>query len=187
MDDAAAFMELVRSNSQGELTPLKRGMHYRRSGLSVRDYAETVGRSKSAVQFEAQAARRCSLALVATLVGSLPRPAPANSHGLLVPSVPAASCTTEDGDGKWTHGAFVLGGRLPPEPGEQRPRDQWLRCPLPVDDAAVADQDPDDDITSFRVLYHDADGREAGTFVQVVLYQTTLLPSGALQSRPVCL
>jgi hypothetical protein len=133
-------------------------------------------------------ALHCPLALVAAVAGSPPGPAPANDFGPPVLSVPAASCTAEGGDGEWTHGAFVLGGRLPPEPGDQRPRDQWLRCPLPIDDAAVADRSPDGDrITSFRVLYHDADGRGAGTFVQVALYQTTLPPSGTLQSRPVCL
>jgi hypothetical protein len=135
-----------------------------------------------------QSARRYPLALVAALAGSPPGQAPANDFGPLVPPVPAASCTAEGGDGKWTHGAFVLGGRLAPEPGDLRPRDQWLRCPLPVDGAAASDRSPDGDhITSFRVLYHDADGRGAGTFVQVALYQTTLLPSGTLQSRPVCL
>src|SRR5687768_7913544 len=136
----------------------------------------------------AQPARRCPLALVAALVGSLPGQAPANDRDLRVPPVPAASCTAEDGDGQWTHGAFVLGGRLPPGSGDLRPRDQWLRCPLPVDNAPGSDRSPDDDITSFRVLYHDADGLGADTYVQVALYQTTLLlPSGTLHSRPVCL
>jgi hypothetical protein len=137
----------------------------------------------------AQAASRCSLALVAALVGSLPGQARANDRDLRVPPVPAASCTAEGGGGgKWTHGAFVLGGRLPPEPGDLRPSIQWLRCPLPVDNAAVLDRSPDDrDIASFQVLYHDADGPGADTYVQIALYQTTLLPSGTLQSRPVCL
>jgi hypothetical protein len=131
---------------------------------------------------------RCSLALFAALAGSPPGQALANDRDLLLPPVPAASCTAEGGSGKWIHGAFVLGGRLPPGSGDLRSRDQWLRCPLPVDNAAVSDRSPDDDdITSFRVLYHDADGLGADTYVQVALYQTTLLPSGTLQSRPVCL
>jgi hypothetical protein len=36
---------------------LEIGMHALRSGLSVRDYADRAGRSKSAVQFERQAAQ----------------------------------------------------------------------------------------------------------------------------------
>jgi hypothetical protein len=43
-DDAAAFLELVRSNSQGELTPLERGMHALKSGMDLKGYAEAVGR-----------------------------------------------------------------------------------------------------------------------------------------------
>jgi hypothetical protein len=138
----------------------------------------------------AQPARRCSLALVAALAGSRPGPASANAHALLASPVPAAACVAEGGgrNGRWTHGAFVLGGRLPAESGDLRPSDQWLRCPLPVDNVAISSRSPNGhDITSFRVLYHDADGRGADTFVQVALYQTTLLPSGTLQSRPVCL
>jgi hypothetical protein len=36
MDDEVAFLELVRSNRQSELTPLERGMHALKSGLTVR-------------------------------------------------------------------------------------------------------------------------------------------------------
>lgn len=56
MDDDTAYMELVRSNAQSELTALERGLHALRSGFSVRDYADRIGRSKSSVQFERQAA-----------------------------------------------------------------------------------------------------------------------------------
>ena len=54
--EAGAFMELVRSNSQGELTPLERGMHALKSGLSVRDYAGNVGRSATSTAYERHAA-----------------------------------------------------------------------------------------------------------------------------------
>lgn len=50
-------MELVRSNSQSELTPLERGMHALHSGMDVRGYAESVGRAKSSVSNEMLAAR----------------------------------------------------------------------------------------------------------------------------------
>jgi hypothetical protein len=57
MDDAAAFMELVRSNNQGELTPLERGMHALRSAMDVKAYAQRVGRARTSVQDEIEAAR----------------------------------------------------------------------------------------------------------------------------------
>jgi protein gp37 len=47
MDDETAFLELVKTNNQSELTPLERGMHALKSGLTVRDYAEKVEGSKS--------------------------------------------------------------------------------------------------------------------------------------------
>ena len=40
-----AFMALVLCNTHGELTPLERGMHALKSGMSVRGYGEKVGRS----------------------------------------------------------------------------------------------------------------------------------------------
>ena len=50
MDDAAAYMELVRSNAQSELTALERGLHALRSGLDVKAYAASVGRTSSSGQ-----------------------------------------------------------------------------------------------------------------------------------------
>lgn len=43
MDDAAAYMELVRANAQGELTALERGMHALHSKLSLQAYADQAG------------------------------------------------------------------------------------------------------------------------------------------------
>ena len=60
MDDAAAYLELVRSNAQGELTPLERGMHALRSGMDVKAYAGSVGRAHSNVVREVYAARVAS-------------------------------------------------------------------------------------------------------------------------------
>ena len=50
MDDASAFMELAKSNSQGELSPLERGMHALgavkpgKHGHSAEAYAKAIGR-----------------------------------------------------------------------------------------------------------------------------------------------
>lgn len=63
MDDAAAYMELVRANAQGELTALERGMHALgatekgKHGQSVKAYAGAVGRAPQTVALEVQAAR----------------------------------------------------------------------------------------------------------------------------------
>ena len=57
MSDDDAFMALVLSNAQSELSALERGMHALQSGLSVRDYAKKAGdRSATAVAYERQAA-----------------------------------------------------------------------------------------------------------------------------------
>jgi protein gp37/ParB-like chromosome segregation protein Spo0J len=60
MDDATAFMELVRSNAQGELSTLERGMHALHSGMDVKAYAASVGRKRTTVQDEVKAARVAS-------------------------------------------------------------------------------------------------------------------------------
>ncbi len=56
MSDEEAFMELVLSNQQGELTPLERGKHaweavrkYSRNGLSATEYARRVGMAHNTV------------------------------------------------------------------------------------------------------------------------------------------
>ena len=50
-------MALVQCNTHGELTPLERGMHALRSNLSVRAYAEKVGRAHKTVDHEVRAAK----------------------------------------------------------------------------------------------------------------------------------
>lgn len=57
MDDDTAYMELVRSNAQGELTALERGMHALHSGLTGKAYAAAVGRAQQSVSNEILAAR----------------------------------------------------------------------------------------------------------------------------------
>ena len=61
MTDEEAYMELVLSNTQTELTPLERGFHALRAteggNRGISSYAEAVGRPQSSVQLEVQAAR----------------------------------------------------------------------------------------------------------------------------------
>jgi ParB-like chromosome segregation protein Spo0J len=60
LDEEAAYMVLATANSQGELSPLERGFHADAACGSHGDtkkYAEMVGRPRSSVQLEKQAAR----------------------------------------------------------------------------------------------------------------------------------
>ena len=63
MDDDAAFMQLVLSNTQGELSPLERGMHALEAtekgkhGKSVKWYADQVKRPQQSIDREVRAAR----------------------------------------------------------------------------------------------------------------------------------
>src|SRR3712207_6820040 len=57
MDDETAYMELVKSNAQGELTALERGLHALHSGKDVRSYAAGAGRVDRTVYNEVLAAR----------------------------------------------------------------------------------------------------------------------------------
>jgi len=49
-------LALVTSNSQGELSPLERGIHHRSSSMGVREYARLTGRSHVSVLQESKAA-----------------------------------------------------------------------------------------------------------------------------------
>jgi ParB family chromosome partitioning protein len=66
MDDETAFMELILSNEQSELSPLERGMHALgatekgKHGRSIAAYAEKVGRKEPSVNSEIRAARVAS-------------------------------------------------------------------------------------------------------------------------------
>src|SRR6516165_12272767 len=62
LDDDAAYMLLLTSNNQGELTALERGLHALRSvvdgaKLDVKAYAAKAGRARQTVQNEVMAAR----------------------------------------------------------------------------------------------------------------------------------
>jgi hypothetical protein len=64
MDDETAFLELVKSNRQSELSGLEHGMHAlratergSRTGNSIKDYAESIGRHPRLVNREVAAAR----------------------------------------------------------------------------------------------------------------------------------
>lgn len=50
-------MALVTSNSQGELSPLERGIHFNRAGVGVREYARQLEMSKTYVYECISAAR----------------------------------------------------------------------------------------------------------------------------------
>lgn len=56
LDDDAAYMQLVLANTQGELSPLERGIHFNGSGRGVREYAREVGRAPASITYECQAA-----------------------------------------------------------------------------------------------------------------------------------
>jgi ParB/RepB/Spo0J family partition protein len=55
-DDEAAYMVLVKSNAQGELSRLEQGMHALNSGMDIKAYAKSVGRKRTTVQDEVSAA-----------------------------------------------------------------------------------------------------------------------------------
>jgi len=56
MDDETAFLELVRSNNQSELTNLERGIHHNRSGIGSTEYAKAVGVTAAQVTYDGGAA-----------------------------------------------------------------------------------------------------------------------------------
>ena len=62
LDDAAAYMLLLTSNAQGELSAIERGMHALNSGMDVKAYADNAGRLYTTVHHEACAARVASAA-----------------------------------------------------------------------------------------------------------------------------
>jgi hypothetical protein len=68
MSDEDAYMALALNNAQGELHPLEEGMHAKDSGLSLRDYAERVGKQKTTMQHRMQAA---TVAAACTHMGTI--------------------------------------------------------------------------------------------------------------------
>ena len=74
MDDDAAFMQLVLSNAQAELSPLERGMHAleatekgKHNGRSIEKYSLAVGRDVNAVKREIYAAEVYQIAPFGTI------------------------------------------------------------------------------------------------------------------------
>jgi N6-adenosine-specific RNA methylase IME4/ParB-like chromosome segregation protein Spo0J len=57
MDDDEAYMALVTSNAQGELSPLEEGLHFNGGGLGVREYARMTGQNAGGVTQKSQAAK----------------------------------------------------------------------------------------------------------------------------------
>jgi ParB/RepB/Spo0J family partition protein len=57
LDDEAAYMLLMTSNAQGELTALERGMHALHSKLDVKAYAKSARRARQTIDNEVRAAR----------------------------------------------------------------------------------------------------------------------------------
>jgi hypothetical protein len=132
------------------------------------------------------------MVLAPLAVGALPGSALANDRDLRATPIPAAACVATgrgtDGvgiGGDFSAGAYVVTGNFPENAGS--PKDQRLQCGLPVNNLELSNPSSNDnDITSFQVLYRDADGRGPETLVEVALNQTVPLASGALQSRPIC-
>ena len=137
-----------------------------------------------------------ALTCAACLIGG---GAQANDRDLLGTPVPAASCVkyyADNAEGgalnsgrrqrrSWYNGVFALRGGVG-TPGQDY-KDFRLHCGLAVNQVEISNlTSNDNDITSFRVLYRDGDGRGAATVVEVTLYKMTALSSGEVQSTPVC-
>jgi ParB/RepB/Spo0J family partition protein len=57
LDDDEAYMLLLTSNAQGELSALERGLHALKSGMNIKAYAKSVLRKRNTVQDEVSAAK----------------------------------------------------------------------------------------------------------------------------------
>ena len=135
--------------------------------------------------------RLLMLAPVAALAGLLSGQALANDRDLLATPVPASSCTpffaenagvSTGGSEPWYNGFYGLEGRA-----GQAHRLLYLHCPLSVNHIELSNpRSNDNDISSFRILYRDADGFGSEILVEVFLYQTILLASGEIQNRLLC-
>lgn len=108
-----------------------------------------------------------ALAGLAALMGLLPERAVANDRDLRGTSIPAASCMS-------THAWFFtnawgLTGNEHRHAGDLR--ESRIQCGLPVNHIELSNPRSDDnDISSFQVLYRDADGRQTESRVEVALY-----------------
>lgn len=133
-----------------------------------------------------------TLAAAAALAGSLPGQAMANDRDLRATTVPAASCEVDGTAALWLNNReiAVRGSLAPLPPGAEGPAspetiDLHHRCPLPLNNVDLGGTTNDNDMTSFTVIYRDADGAAAGSLVEVTLYQN-ILASGTVQTTAVC-
>lgn len=98
-------MALALANSQGELSPLERGMHALHSGMEVKAYAAMVGRAGSTVAQEYRAAKVATAVMhVHNDLSDLTR------HLAEIHAAP-----------EWLWPALVHRNRLPPSPFIARP------------------------------------------------------------------
>ena len=112
---------------------------------------------------------------------SSPAPAAlANDRDLRGTPVPAAACVEVGRSGPIVNPWFLAyfgignaGARL------------TLRCPLPVNNVELSGAGNDNDISKFRVYYHDGDGFAAGTYLQVQIVRM-ILNAGVPTLTPVC-
>ena len=63
----------------------------------------------------------------------------------------------------------------------------YLHCPFSLNNIELSNpRSNDNDISSFRILYRDADGFGSKALVEVLLYQTILLSTGEIQNILLC-
>ena len=128
--------------------------------------------------------------LLVFLAGLLPGYALANDRDLRATSVPASSCIpyfaeNAEAPGQslpWFNSFYGLEGAYP-NPDH---RIVYLHCPLSVNNIELSTKSNDNDISSFRVAYRDADGLGMAAWVEVYLYQLVVLASGEPRIWLIC-
>src|SRR5688572_17792610 len=113
----------------------------------------------------------------------------ANDRDLLATTIPAAACPIAYPPvdpvpaTAWSVQGLRLVGALGSPSGM---RGVWVRCPLPLNNIEISNRTSNDnDMTSFRVLYQDADGFGEASNVAVSLVEVKLVATG-LQAQLVC-
>src|SRR5687767_11549401 len=101
-------------------------------------------------------------------------PAAANDRDLRATTVPPASCEGNPSSWRNNREITVMGEQAVLPPGTEGPTspqtvDQRYRCALPLNNVDLGGTTNDNDITSFTVIYLDADGAAAGSLVEVTL------------------
>ena len=127
---------------------------------------------------------RCLLILAAALVGSLPSQTLANDRDLRATTIPAAMCVPGEATGNAApNGGAPLRFAYDREyavfgtqnlPGYVAWSFAHLHCPLPLNNIDLGGNTNDNDISSFNVVYRDADGAAPDSFVEVTLFQNKL-------------